>query len=200
MVTGASTADLAVDPARRAQRGARAVQAPRVHRALLGIPQLVVAVNKMDLVDYSQERFEELVAEFESFARKRRARGGRQRDHLHPDLGAERRQRRRALASDVVVTTGARRCWTCSSRSRSPTTTPTIGRARFPVQWVIRPADARRSERARATTAATRASSPAGRCAAGDEVTVLPSGGSARGSPRSTPTTASSRRRWRRCR
>ena len=32
--------------------------------ALLGIPHLVVAVNKMDLVDYSQERFDEIVAEF----------------------------------------------------------------------------------------------------------------------------------------
>ena len=38
--------------------------------ALLGIPQMVVAINKMDLVEHSQQRFEELCAEFGGFARK----------------------------------------------------------------------------------------------------------------------------------
>src|SRR5207245_5404957 len=38
--------------------------------ALLGIPHLVVAINKMDLIDYSAERFGELVREFEGFAEK----------------------------------------------------------------------------------------------------------------------------------
>jgi bifunctional enzyme CysN/CysC len=70
MVTGASTADLAlilVD----ARKGI--VEQSRRHAflaTLLGIPHLVLCVNKMDLVDWSQERFEEIKAEFRSFAMK----------------------------------------------------------------------------------------------------------------------------------
>src|SRR5690625_7947676 len=37
---------------------------------LLQIPHLVVAVNKMDLVGYSKERFDEIVHDFRSFAKK----------------------------------------------------------------------------------------------------------------------------------
>ena len=75
MVTGASTADLAVILL-DARKGV--LEQSKRHAfisALLGIPHLVVAVNKMDLVDYSQERFEELVAEFEGFAEKLRGIG-----------------------------------------------------------------------------------------------------------------------------
>src|SRR4051794_16065118 len=70
MVTGASTADLAlilVD----ARKGM--VEQSRRHAflsTLLGIPHLVVCINKMDLVDWSQERFEEIRAEFRAFAMK----------------------------------------------------------------------------------------------------------------------------------
>jgi bifunctional enzyme CysN/CysC len=70
MVTGASTADLAlilID----ARKGI--LEQSRRHAflsSLLGIPHLVLCVNKMDLVDWSQERFEEIKAEFRSFAMK----------------------------------------------------------------------------------------------------------------------------------
>jgi bifunctional enzyme CysN/CysC len=70
MVTGASTADLAlvlVD----ARKGV--LEQSRRHAflaTLLGIPHLVVCVNKMDLVDWSQERFEEIKADFRNFAMK----------------------------------------------------------------------------------------------------------------------------------
>ncbi|WP_280413217.1 adenylyl-sulfate kinase [Nocardia asiatica] len=70
MVTGASTADLAlilVD----ARKGV--VEQTRRHAflaSLLGIPHLVLCVNKMDLVDWSQERFEEIREEFARFASK----------------------------------------------------------------------------------------------------------------------------------
>jgi bifunctional enzyme CysN/CysC len=70
MVTGASTADLAlvlVD----ARKGV--LEQSRRHAflaSLLGIPHLVVCVNKMDLVDWSQERYDEIKAEFRSFAMK----------------------------------------------------------------------------------------------------------------------------------
>ena len=68
MVTGASTADLAlvlVD----ARKGV--LEQSRRHAflaTLLGIPHLVICVNKMDLVGWSQERFEEIRSEFRSFA------------------------------------------------------------------------------------------------------------------------------------
>ncbi len=70
MVTGASTADLSVILL-DARKGV--LEQSKRHAfisALLGIPQLVVAVNKMDLVEHSQERFEELVAEFEGLRQK----------------------------------------------------------------------------------------------------------------------------------
>ncbi len=70
MVTGASTADLSVILL-DARKGV--LEQSKRHAfisALLGIPHLVVAVNKMDLVDHSQERFDELVTEFEVFAQK----------------------------------------------------------------------------------------------------------------------------------
>ena len=70
MVTGASTADLAlvlID----ARKGV--LEQSRRHAflaSLLGIPHLVVCVNKMDLVDWSQQRYDEIKAEFRSFAMK----------------------------------------------------------------------------------------------------------------------------------
>ena len=70
MVTGASTANVAlvlVD----ARNGV--VEQTRRHAiiaSLLQIPHLVVCVNKMDLVDYSEEAYEKIKEEFESFASK----------------------------------------------------------------------------------------------------------------------------------
>ena len=198
MVTGASTADLSVVLI-DARRGV--LEQSKRHAfisALLGIPHMVVAINKMDLVDYSQERFEELVEEFAGFAAKLSRGAGnraarRTRYHLHPDLGAQRRQRRRALA---------RRCrWydgpvllDLLEQVEVAYDHPYDRPARFPVQWVIRPANGDG-----ATTAATPVSSPAARCAAATRWRSCPAAQRTR-SRRSTPTTASSRRRWRRCR
>ncbi|MGV9745292.1 adenylyl-sulfate kinase [Rhodococcus zopfii] len=70
MVTGASTADLAlilVD----ARKGI--LEQTRRHAflsSLLGVPHLVLCVNKMDLVDWSQDRFDEICDEFRRFAAK----------------------------------------------------------------------------------------------------------------------------------
>ncbi len=64
MVTGASTADLAVILI-DARKGV--LTQTRRHSflvSLLGIRNIVVAINKMDLVEYSKERFEEIVAEY----------------------------------------------------------------------------------------------------------------------------------------
>ncbi len=69
MVTGASTADLAVILI-DARKGVL-VQTRRHSYLchLLGIRNLVLAVNKMDLVDYSRERFDGIVADYAAFAR-----------------------------------------------------------------------------------------------------------------------------------
>jgi bifunctional enzyme CysN/CysC len=70
MVTGASTADLAVILV-DARKGVL-VQTRR-HSflvKLLGIRHVVLAVNKMDLVDYDQSTFEHIVADYRSFARE----------------------------------------------------------------------------------------------------------------------------------
>ena len=68
MFTGASTADLAVlliD----ARKGVLTQTRRHSYLAhLLGIRHLVLAVNKMDLVEYSQARFDEIVADYREFA------------------------------------------------------------------------------------------------------------------------------------
>ena len=68
MVTGASTADLAVllVDARQGILTQTRRHAYLVH--LLGIKHIVLAVNKMDLVDFDQMRFDEIVADFTHFA------------------------------------------------------------------------------------------------------------------------------------
>lgn len=70
MATAASTADLTV-----VLVDARLGILPQTKRhafvaALLGVPRLLIAINKMDLVDYSQDRFDELVEGFRPFIDK----------------------------------------------------------------------------------------------------------------------------------
>src|ERR1700748_1202879 len=70
MVTGASTANLAL-----ILIDARKGLVEQTHRhsfiaSLLKIPHIIVAVNKMDLVDYSREVFDEICADFAKFATK----------------------------------------------------------------------------------------------------------------------------------
>jgi bifunctional enzyme CysN/CysC len=68
MATGASTADLAILMV-DARHGI--LTQTRRHSYivnLLGVKNLVLAINKMDLVDYSQERFDEIVSDYLGFA------------------------------------------------------------------------------------------------------------------------------------
>ena len=169
MVTGASTADVAVILL-DARKGV--VEQTRRHSyiaAILAIPHVVVAVNKMDLVDFSAERFAEIEADLQALsdaARPPRRAGD-------PDVGAARRQRRRPRRRDALVRR-ARRCSSTSRRSRSPATATSHDR-RFPVQWVIRPmTDEHHDYRGYAGEIA------GGVWRAGDEVVVLPSGAARR--------------------
>ena len=73
MVTGASTADVAIILV-DARKGV--IEQTRRHSyiaAILGIPHVVVAVNKMDLVDFSEERFREIEQELREHERAARA-------------------------------------------------------------------------------------------------------------------------------
>jgi bifunctional enzyme CysN/CysC len=70
MVTGASTADLAVVLVDGRNGLTEQSRRHAFLATLLRVPHLVLAVNKMDLVDYSKQRFEEIAEEFSSFATK----------------------------------------------------------------------------------------------------------------------------------
>ena len=164
MVTGASTADLAI-VLLDARKGV--LEQSRRHAflaSLLRIPHLVLAVNKMDLVDYDQQRFEEVKDEFRAFASKL-------------DIADLTFIPVSALHGDNVVDRSAHMGWyegpsllhhleevhIASDRNHIDT--------RFPVQYVIRPqSDANHDYRGYAGTIAGGVLRP------GDDVIVLPSG------------------------
>ena len=166
MVTGASTADLAlilVD----ARYGI--VEQTRRHAflsSLLGIAPLVLCVNKMDLVDWSRERFDEIRSDFESFAAKLDV----------PDLTFIPMS---ALDGDNVVHRTARMSWYEGGSLLHHLEEVHIASdrnlidARFPVQYVVRPRTGSSEHADFRGYAGTVAS---GVFAPGDEVVVLPSG------------------------
>jgi sulfate adenylyltransferase large subunit len=178
MVTGASTADLAIVLI-DARRGV--LEQSKRHAfisALLGIPHLVVAINKMDLVEYSQARFEELVGEFDGFAAKldeSTVAGDRGRDISYIPISA--------LNGDNVVERSERMDWYPDDLEH-PTLLELLERvevaydhpdeipARFPVQWVIRPANGTNGDDYRGYAGQL----ASGALRKGEEVTVLPSG------------------------
>ena len=171
MVTGASTADLSVILL-DARKGV--LEQSKRHAfisALLGIPHLVVAVNKMDLVDHSRERFEELVAEFGGFAEKLNGIGtgtGLGRDITYIPISA--------LNGDNVVDRSETMGWydgptllELLEQVEVAYDHPNNRPARFPVQWVIRPAQGS-DYRGYAGQMAS------GALRAGEDVIVLPAG------------------------
>ena len=164
MVTGASTADVAlilID----ARNGV--IEQSRRHSfiaSLLRIPHIVVCVNKMDLVDYSEETFNEVRDEFREFAMRLDV----------PDLSFIPVS---ALVGDNVVDKSENMDWydgpsllshletlhTASDRN--------LVDVRFPVQYVIRPmSDEYHDYRGYAGSVAGGVMKP------GDDVVVLPSG------------------------
>jgi sulfate adenylyltransferase subunit 1 len=69
MATGASTADLAIILIDARYGVQTQTKRHTFITKLLGIKNLIIAINKMDLVDFSQERFEEIKSEYFNFAR-----------------------------------------------------------------------------------------------------------------------------------
>ncbi|UUO05981.1 sulfate adenylyltransferase subunit CysN [Blastopirellula sp. J2-11] len=70
MATGASTADLAIILIDARHGVMTQTKRHSFITSLLGIKHIVVAINKMDLVDFSQERFEQIKADYVEFAAK----------------------------------------------------------------------------------------------------------------------------------
>ena len=70
MVTGASTANLALILVDARHGLVEQTSRHAFIAALLGIPHIVFCINKMDLVDYSEERFEEIKENIEAFCSK----------------------------------------------------------------------------------------------------------------------------------
>jgi bifunctional enzyme CysN/CysC len=167
MVTGASTADLAlilVD----ARQGV--VEQSRRHAliaSLLGVPHFVVCVNKMDLVGWSEERFDEIREDFRRFAMKLEV-------HDLVFVPAS------ALHGDNIVHRSPNMPWWEGTpllhylENVHIASDRNLIDARLPVQYVIRPSDARdpalHDYRGYAGTIAGGIFKP------GDEVVALPSG------------------------
>ena len=70
MVTGSSTANIALILVDARQGVLEQTKRHSFLASLLGVPHLVLCVNKMDLVDWSQERFDEIVDDFRDFAKR----------------------------------------------------------------------------------------------------------------------------------
>ena len=164
MVTGASTADLSVVLV-DARRGVS--EQTRRHAyisSLLRTPHLVVAVNKMDLVDFSEEVFNGIVAEMTDWAARLQI-----ADIIFIPISA--------LQGDNVVERSVNMPW-----YQGPSllyhlenvviaTDRDMDEVRFPVQWVVRPmSDEHHDYRGYAGQMA------AGVLRPGSEVVVLPSG------------------------
>ncbi|MBX3664732.1 MAG: sulfate adenylyltransferase [Burkholderiales bacterium] len=159
MVTAASTADAAVI---LADAGKGLLPQGRRHlciASLLGIRHVVVAVNKMDSVGYSQSAFESIRADFSAFAQRLGLTGVR----FVPVS---------ALRGDMVVDRGDALSWYAGPtlldilESIEPVRSDISQPLRFPVQLV------QRSGRGRAYLGRVRS----GRVSAGDTVLALPSG------------------------
>jgi bifunctional enzyme CysN/CysC/sulfate adenylyltransferase subunit 1 len=160
MATGASTADLAVILV----DGTKGLL-PQTFRhayisSLLGIPSVVAAINKMDLVDYSEERFLELEEEFFALAQR---------------LGVGNVQciPVSALAGDNIIERSERTPWYSGPSLLEHLETvphaaaPRTRGFRFPVQYVVRPDANFRGFAGQVASGVVRL---------GDVVTALPSG------------------------
>ena len=112
MVTGASTAKLAIllVDARHGIVAQTRRHATLAH--LLGIPHLVVAVNKMDLVDWRQECFNAIVADFRDFAQRTR--------HRRRAVSCRFRRSKATWSSIAAIASAGTTAPRCSRLSRRP--------------------------------------------------------------------------------
>ena len=164
MVTGASTADLAI-----ILIDARHGLLEQTHRhsfiaSLLGLQHVVVCVNKMDLVEYSEDRFNEIVSAYKEFSSRLNI-----TDIKFIPISA--------LYGDNVVESSENTPWYGGGTLLHHLETVHVGAdrnlqdCRFPIQYVIRPqTDAHRDFRGYAGRVAS------GVFKVGDDVVAMPSG------------------------
>jgi sulfate adenylyltransferase subunit 1 len=164
MVTAASTANLAIVLV-DARKGVLTQTRRHAYLAhLVGIPHLVVAVNKMDLAGWSRETFARIQADFLAVAAR---------------LGIEdvRFLPMSALQGDMIVERGDRLGWYEGPtlleilESAPAAHTERDERFRFPVQWVCRPQTLEHHD-----FRGYMGRVESGAISVGDEVQVLPSG------------------------
>ena len=163
MVTAASTADVAVLLV-DARKGVLAQTKRHATLAtLLGIHQLIVAVNKMDLVEFAAERFAAIRADFQRWLAN------------HADASIDVRYIPiSALEGDNVVDRSDRLVWYSGPtlvqllEDAPSEQLNTVSPVRLPVQWVCRPAHSDPRGYAGRLEAGT--------LSVGDEVIVLPGG------------------------
>ena len=164
MVTGASTADLGLVLVDARQGLTEQSRRHAVILSMLRVPHLVLAINKMDLVDYDQATYERIHKEFTSFATKLNI----------PDLEVIPIS---ALKGDNVVTRSENMPWYQGSSLMHHLENVHVASdrdlvdTRLPVQYVVRPkSDQFHDYRGYAGQVAGGVLKP------GDEVVVLPSG------------------------
>ena len=160
MATGASTADIAILLVDGRHGLSRQTRRHALLVSLLGIRRVVLAINKMDLVGWSQDRFEAIVADFAAFARPLAF-----LDVTAIPLSAKN--------GDNVVLPGTGAPWyagpTLLHYLETVPVNPEAGAAAFrmPVQWVNRPNSEFRGFSGLIAS---------GSVAPGDAVTIAPSG------------------------
>ncbi len=132
MVTGASTANLSIILIDARQGVIEQSRRHAIIASLLRIPHLVVAINKMDLVDWSEDRFLEIKDQFEEFLPRL-------------DIKDVKFIPVSALQGDNIVTLSAHTPWYPGPTLLGHLETVHIAsdwnlsNFRFPVQWVNRP-------------------------------------------------------------
>ncbi|HHJ06850.1 MAG TPA: sulfate adenylyltransferase subunit CysN [Anaerolineae bacterium] len=160
MITGASTAELAIILI-DARKGV--VTQSKRHgfiANLLNIPHILVAVNKMDLVDYNRQVYQQIVSDYRNFAAKLNV-----QDLVFIPVSA--------LRGDNVVEKSQNMPWFDGSTLLHHLENVNVGGSRnivdfrFPVQYVLRPNQDFRGFAGQVAS---------GRIATGDEVVVFPSG------------------------
>ncbi|ADE11273.1 sulfate adenylyltransferase, large subunit [Sideroxydans lithotrophicus ES-1] len=164
MVTAASTANLAIILI-DARKGVLTQTRRHSYLAsLLGVPHIVLAVNKMDMVDYSKQRFEEIIGEYRKFA-------------AQLDLHDVHCIPLSALNGDNVVDRSEAMDWYIGPTLLELLETVEIDHDvntrdfRFPVQWVCRPQSEEHHD-----FRGFMGRIEAGEVSVGDEITILPSG------------------------
>ena len=159
MVTGASTADLAIILVDASKGLLTQSRRHAFISTLLRIPHLVVAVNKMDLVNYDEQTFNDIREDFRNFAKKL-------------DVGEVTFIPISALKGDNVVEKGNKMPWYQGSTLLYHLEQVVVDSGhnaidfRLPVQYVIRPNQNFRGFSGRIAS---------GRIKMGDEVIILPS-------------------------